>query len=227
MRTKPGAVASAAREPGRGSAAGLTPDGKPVVVQVPYGEHMLAGPRIEALRADPHAVSRIGTTTGIVEVRTYPGRFCLVGNATEGYSVAPDELAFSRCNSVGNPHEDTLELPAARVARATPTSSASSERDERRAGRAPDSGRCGDHRGGLSAGGVDSDRRRVEPGGRCEQSGGNTFAVIVDDSFNPPWWLKNAHVQSSLVSLPVRRKFVERRAAALHRGDHGASARLR
>jgi uncharacterized protein len=39
--------------------------------------------------------------------------------------------------------------------------------------------------------------------------------VIVDDSFNPPWWLKNPHVQSSLVSLPVRRKFVERRAAVL------------
>jgi hypothetical protein len=46
---------------------------------------------------------------GIVEVRTFPGRFCLVGNAVEGFSVAPDELAFSRCNSVGNPHEDTLE----------------------------------------------------------------------------------------------------------------------
>jgi predicted alpha/beta-fold hydrolase len=39
--------------------------------------------------------------------------------------------------------------------------------------------------------------------------------VIVDDSFNPPWWLRNPHVQSSLVSLPVRRKFVERRTAGL------------
>ena len=39
--------------------------------------------------------------------------------------------------------------------------------------------------------------------------------MIVDDSFNPPWWLRNPHVQSSLVSLPVRRKFVERRAAEL------------
>ena len=39
--------------------------------------------------------------------------------------------------------------------------------------------------------------------------------MILDDSFNPPWWLKNPHVQSSLVSLPVRRKFVERRAAEL------------
>ena len=39
--------------------------------------------------------------------------------------------------------------------------------------------------------------------------------MILDNSFNPPWWLKNPHVQSSLVSLPVRRKFVERRATEL------------
>ena len=78
------------------------------MVQVPYGEHMLAGPRLEALR---QVLARLADRnyTGIVEVRTFPGRFCLVGNATEGYSVAPDELAFSRCASVGNPHEDTLE----------------------------------------------------------------------------------------------------------------------
>jgi predicted alpha/beta-fold hydrolase len=56
--------------------------------------------------------------------------------------------------------------------------------------------------------------------------------VILDDSFNPPWWLKNPHVQSSLVSLPVRRKFVERRAAALiansqeHLLDCGDGVRL-
>ena len=35
--------------------------------------------------------------------------------------------------------------------------------------------------------------------------------------FNPPWWLRSPHLQSMLVSLPVRRKFVERRAAALIR----------
>jgi CheY-like chemotaxis protein len=102
-----GAVVSAAASPAAAS-AGLTPEGKPMVVQVPYGEHMLAGPRIEALR---QILARLADRnyTGVVEVRTFPGRFCLVGNATEGYSVAPDELAFARCNSVGNPHEDTLE----------------------------------------------------------------------------------------------------------------------
>ncbi len=101
------AAVSAVGTPG-GAQPGLTPDSKPITVQVPYGEHMLAGPRLDALR---QVLSRLAARSyvGIVEVRTVPGRFCLVGNATEGYSVAPDELAFSRCNSVGNPHEDTLE----------------------------------------------------------------------------------------------------------------------
>jgi hypothetical protein len=57
----------------------------------------------------------------------------------------------------------------------------------------------------------------VEPGGGCEQSNRNTAAVTFDESFKPPLWMRNPHVQSTLVSLPVRRKFVERRAAALLR----------
>jgi len=39
--------------------------------------------------------------------------------------------------------------------------------------------------------------------------------VTFDDSFNPPVWMRSPHLQSALVSLPVRRRFVERRAAAL------------
>jgi hypothetical protein len=83
-------------------------DRKPLVATVPYGEDALVGSRLELLR---QLLTRLTArnASGVVEVRTYPGRFCLVGNATEGYSVAPDELAFSRCNLVGNPHEDALE----------------------------------------------------------------------------------------------------------------------
>jgi CheY-like chemotaxis protein len=95
-----------------GAQPGLTADGKPVVASIPYGEDALAGPRLEMLR---QVLARLAARdyTGIVEVRTFPGRFCLVGNTTEGYSIAPDELAFARCNSVGNPHEDALD-PAQR-----------------------------------------------------------------------------------------------------------------
>ena len=39
--------------------------------------------------------------------------------------------------------------------------------------------------------------------------------MIFDDSFKPPVWMRSPHLQSMLVSLPVRRRFVERRAAVL------------
>jgi predicted alpha/beta-fold hydrolase len=59
----------------------------------------------------------------------------------------------------------------------------------------------------------------MEQGGRSEQSRGNSPEVTFDESFNPPVWLRSPHLQSLLVSLPVRRKFVERRAAVLLRSS--------
>ena len=87
-------------------------DRKTAVIAVPYGDDALSGPRLETIRQMmKRLVAR--NVRGAVEVRTFPGRYCLVGNATEGFSVAPDELPFSRCNAVGNPHEDSL-APAQR-----------------------------------------------------------------------------------------------------------------
>ena len=43
-----------------------------------------------------------------MEIRTFAGRFCLVGNALDGYSLAPEETSFSRCDVVGNPSDDAL-----------------------------------------------------------------------------------------------------------------------
>jgi hypothetical protein len=81
---------------------------KVVTIPVPYGEDALGGPRLEAIR---QMMKRLAArdVRGVVEVRTYAGRYCLVGNATEGFSVAPDELPYSRC-IVANPHEDSLPL---------------------------------------------------------------------------------------------------------------------
>jgi len=39
--------------------------------------------------------------------------------------------------------------------------------------------------------------------------------VTVDEGFQPPLWMRNPHVQSFLVSLPVRRRSVERMAGPL------------
>lgn len=56
--------------------------------------------------------------------------------------------------------------------------------------------------------------------------------MIADTGFRPPWWMRNPHVQSLLVSLPFRQRFVERRAAPLlsvseeHLLDCGDGVRL-
>jgi CheY-like chemotaxis protein len=87
-------------------------DDRPVITPVPYGEVALGGPRVEWMR---QTFARLAARdyAGVVEVRTFPGRFCLVGNASEGYSLAPDEMAFSRCNVVSNPHDEAMD-PAQR-----------------------------------------------------------------------------------------------------------------
>jgi CheY-like chemotaxis protein len=81
---------------------------KPVIAAVPYGDNALEGPRLEIIR---QLLGRLAADDyrGTVEVRTFTGRFCLVGNANEGYSVAPEEAAFARCDVVGNPHEESLQ----------------------------------------------------------------------------------------------------------------------
>jgi predicted alpha/beta-fold hydrolase len=39
----------------------------------------------------------------------------------------------------------------------------------------------------------------------------------LEMGFTPPWWLRNAHLQSIVPSLPLRRALVRRRCAPLHR----------
>jgi len=39
--------------------------------------------------------------SGVVDVKTYAGRFCLVGNSVDGFSLAPDETLFAKCDLVG------------------------------------------------------------------------------------------------------------------------------
>jgi hypothetical protein len=82
-------------------------DSKPLIVPVPYGGEPLGGARLEAIRQQLHQLAR-QQVKGVAEIRTFAGRFCLVGNAVEGYSPAPDELLVSRCDLVGNPSDDAL-----------------------------------------------------------------------------------------------------------------------
>jgi CheY-like chemotaxis protein len=98
------APASTAVTPAAAATASLS---KPVIIQVPYGADALVGPRLDAVRQIFTRLAARGYQ-GVVDVRTYPGRYCLVGNQNEGLSPAPDEMPFSRCNNLGNPHEEAL-----------------------------------------------------------------------------------------------------------------------
>jgi CheY-like chemotaxis protein len=87
-----------------------TNEGKPIVVPVPYGAEPLGGARLDIIRQQLYRLAR-QKVAGVAEIRTFAGRFCLLGNALEGYSPAPEETLVSRCDLVGNPSEDGFTSP--------------------------------------------------------------------------------------------------------------------
>jgi hypothetical protein len=96
--------------PGVGAAGASRSAGeaaKPTVMTVPYGAEALGGTRLEAVRQLVYRLSK-ENASGVVDVKTYAGRFCLVGNTVDGFSLAPDETLFAKCDLVGNPSDDAL-----------------------------------------------------------------------------------------------------------------------
>jgi len=86
---------------------------RPLVLRVPYGAEALGGSRLEVIR---QTLDRLVTdhVTGVVQIRTFAGRFCLKGDPVKGYSLAPDGAPFTQCDVVGNPADDGLP-PAQRM----------------------------------------------------------------------------------------------------------------
>ena len=91
----------------------LPTEAKPLVISVPYGADALGGSRFELIR---QLLDRLvkENHSGVVDIKSFPGRFCLVGNANDGFSLAPDETPFSKCDAVGNPSDEALS-PAQRT----------------------------------------------------------------------------------------------------------------
>jgi hypothetical protein len=103
------APAAAAAATANSPAVTATDEGKPAVIPVPYGAEPLGGTRLDPIRQQLYRLVR-QKVTGVADIKTFAGRFCLVGSAPEGYSPAPDETLFSRCDLVGNPSEDALTV---------------------------------------------------------------------------------------------------------------------
>ncbi|HZO24000.1 MAG TPA: response regulator [Steroidobacteraceae bacterium] len=108
LRAGGGALAPSAKTAaGQAPARALPTDFKPLVVTVPYGADAFGGPRVEIVRQLLDRLVKEGRS-GVVDIKSYAGRFCLMGNATDGFSLAPDETPFTRCDMVGNPAEEGL-----------------------------------------------------------------------------------------------------------------------
>jgi hypothetical protein len=105
--SKPGPSAVNTGIAGQSPPRALPTEAKPLVISVPYGADALGGSRFDSIR---QLLDRLVTENhhGIVDIKLFPGRFCLMGNASDGYSVAPDETPFSKCDIVGNPSEEVL-----------------------------------------------------------------------------------------------------------------------
>jgi CheY-like chemotaxis protein len=88
-------------------------EAKPTVVPIPYGADALGGTRLEAVRQLVYRLAK-ENVAGVVEIKTFAGRFCLIGNTADGFSLAPDETLFAKCDVVGNPSDDALS-PAQRT----------------------------------------------------------------------------------------------------------------
>jgi CheY-like chemotaxis protein len=82
-------------------------DLRPLNLPVPFGTDVMGGGRLESIRQFLYRLARDGVS-GVVEIRTYAGRYCLVGNALDGFSLAPDDMPYAKCDVVGNPSDDAL-----------------------------------------------------------------------------------------------------------------------
>ncbi|MFI4884498.1 MAG: response regulator [Steroidobacterales bacterium] len=111
----PPATAPAPSSTDAGAARGSTPQAmpQPLVLQVPYGADALGGSRLTVIR---QMLDRLVAdhVTGVVQILTFAGRFCLKGDPVNGYSLAPGKTPFAQCDVVGNPADDALP-PAQRM----------------------------------------------------------------------------------------------------------------
>jgi CheY-like chemotaxis protein len=108
-----GAGPGNANSGGQPTPRALPTESKPLVISVPYGADALGGSRLDLIR---QLLDRLvkENHSGVVDIKAFPGRFCLMGNGNDGYSLAPDETPYSKCDVVGNPSDDALS-PAQRT----------------------------------------------------------------------------------------------------------------
>jgi CheY-like chemotaxis protein len=104
---KPGTAGTTMVSGGQSPPRALPTEAKPLVISVPYGADALGGPRLDLIRQLFDRLVK-ESRSGVVDIKSFAGRFCLMGNVNDGYSLAPDETPFSKCDVVGNPSDEAL-----------------------------------------------------------------------------------------------------------------------
>ena len=90
---------------GAATAVDSPPVANSSVEPVPYGEMPLAGARLDRIQGLLARLNAQGFQ-GEVDIRSIPGRFCMVTGPGQTPALAGDSLPFARCEQIGNPRED-------------------------------------------------------------------------------------------------------------------------
>jgi CheY-like chemotaxis protein len=101
----PAAAALAPDAAGGAAAVDSAPVTNVTIEPVPYGEMPLAGSRLDRIQALLAKLNAQGFQ-GDVDIRSIPGRFCMLNGAGQMPALAADTLPFARCDQIGNPRED-------------------------------------------------------------------------------------------------------------------------
>ncbi len=76
-----------------------------MIEAVPFGETPLAGGRIEKVSQLLARLTAEGFH-GVVQIRSIPGRYCMVSGPGGVMTLPSDSLPYSKCDTVGNPREE-------------------------------------------------------------------------------------------------------------------------
>jgi len=76
-----------------------------LIEPVPFGETPLAGARLEQVA---QLLSRLKTRgfQGVVRIRSFPGRYCMVSGPGGAPALADDAMPYSKCEQIGNPRDE-------------------------------------------------------------------------------------------------------------------------
>jgi CheY-like chemotaxis protein len=80
-------------------------DASASVEAVPFGEMPLSGARLDQVASLLSRMNAQGLQ-GMLRVRSFPGRFCMINSAAGTPTLAPDSTPVSKCEQIGNPRED-------------------------------------------------------------------------------------------------------------------------